>query len=434
MFHALPSCRVALWTAFATVPMSLTGAAEIIVPTQMPLSVALQSSMNGDTITLLPTGSPYQQFPGFSFANKRLTIRGATGNPADVVIDGAALDIVLRISGAGAGGSVLEDLTIRNGRSATAAESTGAGIHITGANITIRNCVIRDNLIVAADGNGAGIYATASSVTIEDCLFQSNRIDSATGDGGAIYLNGGNHVLRRNTFLNNGVSPAIALAAGSIGGAFYADGGSAVITRCRFEGNRASEGGAMGVSGSMTMTIDACEFVTNSARNGGGFYITSAAGGAVPILRNCLFRGNSSNVNDSAVFTNKGALITNCTFSANSTTGSFVIGGSPAVRTVVLDNSIIWGNTTGTGIMPPTIQAVVRRNIFQAAYAGGTGSGFNQVIDPLFVNPASDFQLAPTSPAIDAGDSNLYNGPFDDLAGLDRGVDVPTIPDTGSSP
>jgi hypothetical protein len=411
----------------------LTLADVIVVPDDMPLSVALATAASGDEIVLMPSGSPYQQFPGFAFSSKRLTLRGSTGDPADVVLDGASLDIVLRISGAASAGSLIQDLTIRNGRGGAATDSSGAGVHLSaGANVAFRNCIIRDNTIPGADGNGCGVYGTASSVRIESCLFQNNTCPSTLSDGGAVYFNGGNHVILDTVFRNNGVAPATALAAGSIGGAFYADGGSAQITRCRFESNRSSSGGAVGVSGTMSMLIDECVFADNAARNGGGFSITSAAGGAAPRIRNSLFVGNAS-IDQAAIVADKSSLFTNLTIVNNTATGSYVIGGAAPAGSVVIDNCIIHGNTynTANGIAPGP-QCVVRRCILQQPYTGAAGSGFNQVVDPLFVSVASrDFHLSPTSPGIDAGDSALYFGPFADLDGLDRAVDVPAVPDTG---
>lgn len=421
--------------AVLSLATTVAPADEIIVPTQMPFSLALATAQSGDTITLLPSGSPYQQFPGFAFSNKQLTIRGSTGDPADVVLDGADIDIVLRITGAGADGSVIENLTIRNGHGGTATDSSGAGLYLNNADVTVRNCVIRDNFIPGSDGNGCGIYGTQSSARVESCLIENNLCPSNVADGGGMYFNGGNHVILDTVFRGNGIRTGTDLAGNAIGGAFYADGGSALITRCAFEGNRCALGAAIGVSGSMAMTIDQCVFADNQGRSGGGFYITGAAGGATPRIRNSLFVGNMS-VNDAAIITDKGGLFTNLTIVNNTASGSYIIGGSSPTGTVVVDNSILWGNTynTANGLLPAGTPDVLRRCILQQAYAGAAGSGYNRVIDPHFVNAASrDFHLMPSSPAIDAGDSNLYFGPFADFEGNDRGVDVPDVADTGYS-
>jgi hypothetical protein len=84
------------------------------------------------------------------------------------------------------------------------------------------------------------------------------------------------------------------------------------------------------------------------------------------------------------------------------------------------------------GPIPSSTPDVVRRCILQQSYTGAAGSGFNQVVDPMFADPSNrDFRLMPNSPAIDAGDTNLYFGPFADLDGAARVVDVPEVADTG---
>jgi hypothetical protein len=397
-------------------------ATEIIVPTDMELSLALASAVSGDTITLLPEGSPYRQFPGFQVLNKRLTIRGSTGNAADVVLDGYALDVVLKITGASSAGTVIQDLTIRNGRGATANDSSGAGVVLTtGANTTFKNIVIRDNVLPAAEGNGAGIYSNGCSLRLEDCLIENNQVASSTGDGAGVYVTGGTHTVIRTTFRNNRhISPA----ANSFAGGLWADNSTWSIVGCTFEANTAWEGGGVCLGGGASADIEGCRFVNNLARLGGGLWVQSTSGGAT--VRNVLFWGNTSTGDDSAAYAGRVVRFINCTFVGNTAANSYVIAGA---ANITLDNSIIWGNT-GPGAIMVANQVIARHNILQAAYSGATGSRGNVVADPMF-KAAADFTLSPNSPAIDAGDTALYIGPFSDLAGADRGVNDPAVPDTG---
>lgn len=412
-------------------------AAVINVPGDFPLGVAIAVAVSGDEIVIAPSATPYQVFPGLQITNKALTIRGATGNPADVIIDAVGLDIVIRISGAGADGTVLEALTIQNGRGPTAANGSGAGVWINDADVTLRNCVIRNNVLPAADGNGAGVYATVSNIVIEGCVIEGNTVESVSGDGMGAYFNAGSQIITDTVFRNNRLPAGLALELSSTGGGLYADGGSLRVTRCLFENNRAGFGGGVAVIGNMTsVTIDETVFADNEARNGGGFGANSAAGPLVPRLRNSLFVGNSVTGNDSAIYTDKGGLFTNLTLVDNTSDGSYVVGGSSPTGTLILDNSIIWGNAynPANGPLPSTTPDVVRRSILQQAYAGASGSGFNRVVDPMFLDAsARDYRLMPTSPAIDSGDTNLYFGPFADLFGAPRVVDIPGVADTGFS-
>jgi hypothetical protein len=422
-------------SALALSVVSGASAAVINVPGDIAsLSVAVAVAADGDEIVIAGSAAPYLVFPGLVVTNKTLTIRGATGNPADVVIDGAGLDIVLRITGTGSDGTVLEALTIQNGRGGTATNSSGAGVFINGANVTIRDCVIRNNVIPAPDGNGAGLYATVSDVEIQRCVIEGNSMDSASGDGVGAYFNGGFQRITDTIFRDNRIAGAGELGLSAVGGGIYADVGSMLVTRCLFEGNRTGFGGGVAVIGNMqSVTIDECEFVDNEARNGGGFGANSTAGPLVPRIRNSLFVGNMA-LNDSAIYTDKGGFFTNLTMAGNISSGSYVVGGSSPTGTTILDNSIIWGNTynEANGPIPTTTPDVVRWCILQDAYTGAAGSLANRVIDPMFVDPSNrDFRLMPMSPAIDAGDTNLYFGPFADLDGAPRVVDVPEVADTG---
>lgn len=415
---------------------SVAQADVINVPGDLPLSVAIAVATSGDEIVISPSGSPYLIAPGLIINNKQLTVRGSTGNPEDVVIDAVGLDIVLQITGAGSSGTVIEGLTLRNGRGTTTTDSSGAGIRIASAgNITVRECIIRDNVQPASDGNGAGIYSASSNLTIERTQFINNTFTSNLGDGAGIYITQGTHRIIDSLFSGNGIPLATALNDGGLGGGIYADGAALTITRTTFTDNRNGLGGAVWVHGNnVATTIDESVFRANSARYGGGFYVNGGTGSNAPRVRNALFDANTASVNDAAINTNKPTTLTNLTIVNNVATGSFIVGGNAAVGTVIVDNCILWGNTynTANGLFPATTPEVVRRCILQQAFTGAGGSGNNQVINPQFLDAANgDFRLAETSPAIDAGDTNLYFGPFADLDGLPRVVENPDVTDTG---
>ncbi len=411
-------------------------AAVINVPGDIAsLSVAIAVAADGDEVVIASSASPYLVFPGLEVTDKTLIIRGATGNPADVVIDGANLDVVVRISGAGSDGTVLEGLTIQNGRGGEAGNSSGAGIRLHTTDVTIRDCVVRNNVIPAADGNGAGIYGTASDVLIERCVIEGNSVNSVTGDGVGAYFNGGSVQVVDSVFRDNRLPETVALETSSYGGGFYMDSGSLTMIRTELSSNRAGLGGGMYLSGTMlTVTIDETVFADGAARQGGGLYTREGSNGAQTFVRNSLFVGNTTTSNDAALYIGKGGFYTNLTIVGNTTATNYVVGGNAPTGSVIIDNTIIWGNTynENSGLFPATTPEVVRRCILQQAFTGAAGSGFNQVIDPLFTDASNrDFRLMPNSPAIDAGDTNLYFGPFADLDGAARVVDVPEVADTG---
>ncbi len=415
---------------------SVAHADVINVPGDLPLSVAIAVATSGDEIVVSPSGSPYLIAPGLVINNKQLKVRGSTGNPEDVVIDAVGLDIVLQITGGGASGTTIEALTIRNGRGATTANSSGAGVRIVSAgDVTIRDCIIRDNVQPSSDGNGAGIYSASSNLTIERTDLINNTTTSNLGDGGGIYITQGTHRIIDSVFTGNGIPLATGLNDGGLGGGIYADGAALTITRTTFAGNRNGLGGAVWVHGNnVATTIDESVFHANVSRYGGGFYANGGAGANAPRLRNSLFEANTASVNDAAMNINKPATLTNVTIVNNVATGSYIVGGGAGTGAVIVDNCILWGNTynTANGLFAGSTPEVVRRCILQQAFTGAAGSGNNQVINPEFVDAANgDFRLSETSPAIDAGDTNLYFGPFADLDGLPRVVENPDVMDTG---
>lgn len=411
-------------------------AQEIIVPTQMPLSVALASAAPGTTITLLPSGSPYQTFPGYSFSGKHLTIRGSTGNPADVVIDGVGLDRVLTISNTASSGMThLQNLTLANGRGPTA---LGGGLHLDTVSIIIDNCIIRDNLVVANNGNGAGIYATGpaptgSTLIVRNTTFENNAIDGTAGVGAALFVVRGSATFEDCRFLDNKAMINLAAGTASVGGAVYVARGPSRFIRCTFTGNQAQLGGAAYVGIEANGTFEACLFDENTANHGGALYTSPIASSTV--IRNSVIVRNHAVVRESALRCDNPTTVINCTI-ADNTAGDNLVFSSAASdrRTLTIDNSIIWNNTAqamtvGSGTNFP----IIRRSIVQATYAPANGSGHNVVIDPLFGSPAAgDFRLQPGSPAIDAGDTGLYFGPLADYDGNIRGVAASSSP-TGTS-
>jgi hypothetical protein len=98
------------------------------------------------------------------------------------------------------GTSVLNYCIIENGYSIAFGEgSSGGGIYANCNNLTISNCIIRNN--IAPGYGGGGIY-TASSPKIENCLIYSNY--SSEYDGGGIFLAEGSSATVTNcTIVNN---------------------------------------------------------------------------------------------------------------------------------------------------------------------------------------------------------------------------------------
>ncbi|MCA9293413.1 MAG: right-handed parallel beta-helix repeat-containing protein [Phycisphaerales bacterium] len=399
--------------------------AELIVPSETypDPGTAVALAANGDTVTLLASGSPYVVSPPPRIAGKAITLRGSTGDPSDVVIRGPFNNNALEIQ-SGAGGTVVKDLTFELGPTPInpVVFASGAGL------VTIENCLFRGDPGIS--GGTVGVYASVTTLHIFDTRFEDLIASGPEADGIAVSVFVGDLIAKNCQFINNRIHPSLTPSNGAFGGAVYVLGGDAQLTRCHFESNRGGWGGGVAVNNG-SATIDACSFVNNEAHHGPGVYAGDAA---FAVIRNSLFAKNHSTTNDGAIFTNTGAFIANSTFADNVADNSYIIGGSPPPGSVTIDNSIIWGNSMNTNIIPAPMMAVMHNNIIQQAYTGGAGSFDNQIVDPMFVDAlGGDYRLAPGSPAIDAGNTSLGLGSYVDFDGNPRAADDPNTTDTGLS-
>lgn len=109
------------------------------------------------------------------------------------------------------GASVLNHCIIENGRSPSIESFSGGGIYAEGNNLTISNCLIRNN---NAPLSGGGIYASGS-VRIENCIIHSNTAGGGdiTDGGGGVYIISGasvtNCTITGNTSAETGLGDDI---------------------------------------------------------------------------------------------------------------------------------------------------------------------------------------------------------------------------------
>ena len=193
------------------------------------------------------------------------------------------------------------------------------------------------------------------------------------------------------------------------GGGIYCDGGSPTITKCIFDQNvSVGTGGGIHIRESSTATVTNCLFIGNES--------TGSHGGGI-------FCGSSN------------PTITNCTFSNNiaaDMAGGLFGGGETTVAD--LNNCIFWGNSAPNGNQLAAGSDGVL-NVSYCDVQGGSagiylnGGSFNWLTgnlaeDPDFVDPNSDYHLAPGSPGIDAGTNTPVGGlPSTDLEGTPRPLD-----------
>ena len=112
-----------------------------------------------------------------------VTIRGATGDPKDVVIDGKGVFRVISLNGKS---SKIRDMTIRNGnvndKVAPYNYRTGGGVLFASADTSVSNCIISGCYASRGGGGASGPY-NAKRGSVYDSVFYGN---SSGTSGGAI--------------------------------------------------------------------------------------------------------------------------------------------------------------------------------------------------------------------------------------------------------
>ena len=157
------------------------------VSTAAELTAAVKEG-TADEIVLLKSGSPYALTAKIT-VSRVVTIRGETGDPADVVINGNGTSglqdctaLVLSKTGA-----VVEDITFKNCK----AENAGGGVRVTAG--TIRNCVFDGGKHGGNAGcSGCGVYINGSSAVVSNCVIKNCHVGmTGGGDGIGAYITGG---------------------------------------------------------------------------------------------------------------------------------------------------------------------------------------------------------------------------------------------------
>jgi hypothetical protein len=158
----------------------------------------------------------------------------------------------------------------------------------------------------SADNGGGMFNDSASNITVTNCVFRDN---SVTGNGGGMY----NYYFSQPTLINC----TFTNNAAGVGGGMNNWNSSPTITNCAFNGNSAySAGGMYNTAGSPTITN--CTFSGNTANNAGGLfnYLQSS-----PTITNCTFSSNTATyMGAMANYDHSNPTITNCILWGNAAT------------------------------------------------------------------------------------------------------------------
>ena len=290
-------------------------------------------------------------------------------------------------------------------------------------------------------GGGAisgGAIVNQGTLTLSNLVLSNN---GAIYYGGAIYNQGGNLTVSYTTFANNRTSASVQTTYGS-GGAID-NTGNLNVSNSTFTGGAAFEGGAIdNVSGTLNVTTST--FDKNTAIQGGSIYNNASAtivdstlsnssafqGGAIAndliatlTLLNSTIAGNFAGQNGGGI--NQVGMLTSLssTIALNSVAAGGAGGGIDAsAGTATLYNTLVAGNTTGSGVNATTSD--ISGNLDSASshnLIGGVSGGLTNGVSGNLVGvtapklgllannggPTQTVALLAGSPAIDAGALNF---------------------------
>lgn len=287
-------------------------------------NAVFQAQTNSGNVVLVSNGM--YQSGGFVADNgtnmvtitNGITVRGFSGNPADVIVDGGGSNRCFRVNHNQA---MIADLTIRNGY-VYGPTYGGGGMMLYAGLVT--NCAIVSNQAGTTgsgyDGGGMYVYppAVSSTCRVEGCTIAFNKALKYEGGGMTIMgtAAGQNKIMVVNCVITNNEAKRNGGGVYCVGGGVYAGNGG-TLSNCVIAGNLATNtggtGGGVWISGmSILRNCLVCQNRA-SAGNGGGGYL--AAG--VPQLVSCTIVSNVSygiKCNTSVALT---GMVVNCVVYSN---------------------------------------------------------------------------------------------------------------------
>ncbi|MBN1826990.1 MAG: right-handed parallel beta-helix repeat-containing protein [Candidatus Eisenbacteria bacterium] len=243
------------------------------VPGDAPtIAAGLDSTLAGDTVEV--AADTYHEHD--LVMPSGVVLRGATGDPEDVIIDADSLGRVLYCVGLDSS-TVVSGLTLFGGY-----HVNGAGMYCSGSDMTIRSCIFSWNV---ASGGGGGLRVYECDPLIRDCVFDVNDALSGGGvsfvrssslmdsceivwndavSGGGVHLHESEPSIRSCTFTEN--------EATSSGAGIFSYSSEPVLTNVILAFN--DGGAAVYCSGTGGPTLDCCDVYGNE----GGDYVGCLSG------------------------------------------------------------------------------------------------------------------------------------------------------------
>lgn len=294
----------------ACIPAAPANARTWLVPAEAPsIAAGLDSSAAGDTV-LVSCGTYAET--GLALPDA-VTLRGATGLPGCVTIDGQDLAPILDVAHTGTS-TRIEGITFTGGRGPTSGATNfaraGGALRCDSAFVEVTDCAFLAN---QAKFGGAVALFGPGGATFTRCDFDSNMAaDSAWATGGALWAEQSDPVLADCSFTGN---TAFSTSIPGDGGAVFADYAAISLTDCTFLGNASGAGGGAFYSFSFDVSsLTRCTFRQNASGAGAAAYVETAQ----PTFRDCSFTDNEAS-NGGAIFCGQfgGAKFTDCAFDSN---------------------------------------------------------------------------------------------------------------------
>ena len=211
---------------------------------------------------------------------------------------------------------------------------TGGAMCISNSNITVQQCLFKENTVTVA---GGAIFMQETRGSFVNCTFERNSVESRSqrnGYGGAVCAITNSHLTVHDCLFKENT-------ANYSGGAITMKETRGSFVNCTFEGNsvesrsqRNGYGGAVCAITNSHLTVHDCLFKENTANcNGGATYIQKSHIN----IKQCLFKENTANYSGGAIFMRetRGSFV-NCTFERNSVESRlqrYDFGGAVSART-----------------------------------------------------------------------------------------------------
>ena len=388
------------------------------------IQAAINAANNGNAV-LISDGT--YTGPGnvdLDFGGKNITVTSVYG-PATTIIDCRGTSSANHRGfylHSGETSAFISGLTIENGYESGV---DGGGVLNLNANMTVQNCILKDNIA----SNGGGICNSGSGlVALVDCTFTGNTANTGSGGGGGLsnYATSSGSVAIINCILTgNTASGDNSSFGGEGGGIRNSDEGSGAITvtNCTLTGNSAGAGNGTGGGirnynpGSGTISVINCSLTGNSApggNGGGGFYNDNEGIGSITVT-NCALTGNTAGTSGGGFYNyaSSGTIrAIGCSLTKNTASTGAGVYNNNSGGTITLTNDILYGDT-GSEIWQN--YGTVTYSDVQGGY---TGTG-NIDADPLFVKAPTNLHLQYGSPCLGAG-TRYYGAPPNDIDGKTR--------------